>query len=324
MRIAKWIVALLPLAAWGAVAPSFEAASVRVAAPPDFASMRSAPPRMGVHYNSGRLDIQSMPLRDVIVAAYRIKTYQLDGPDWMRGVMVDISAKLPPGSSEDQIPEMLQLLLVERFGLKVHRETKDEPVYFLTVGKGGLKMKESPEEAGKAPARRTDPKAPDFGMMGRMSNSTMSGDPMRGMVITGPGGEITKVSMSGAGIHLEASGMDIATLTDQLTQFLDRPVIDKTNLTGSYEVALDLSFEDMMNMMRKQGFPGGGGPPPGAGGGFGPPGGFPGGGFPAAGGDGGESTVRQSLQRLGLKLDAQKAPGELLVIDQLEKTPTEN
>ena len=322
MRIAIWMIALLPAALWGA-APSFDAASVRLAAPLDFASMRSRP-QMGVHYDSGRLDIRSMPLRDVITAAYRIKTYQLQGPEWMGGVMVDISARLPAGSNEDQIPDMLQTLLAERLGLKLHRETKDEPVYFLTVGKSGLKMKESPVEEGKAPVHKTDPKAPDFGMMGRMSNSTMSGDPMRGMVITGPGGETTKVSMSGSGIHLEASEMDLATLTGQLTQFLDRPVIDKTGLTGNYDVAIDLSLADKMNMMRKQGFPGGGGPPPGAGGGFGPPGGFPGGNFPAAGADSGVSTVMQALQKLGLKLDAQKAPGELLVIDQLEKTPTEN
>ncbi|HVW10358.1 MAG TPA: TIGR03435 family protein [Bryobacteraceae bacterium] len=332
MRIAKSVWVLFPIAALsaaaaaGAAVPSFDAASVRVAAPPDFASMRSGPPPMGVHYDSGRLDIKSMPLRDVIVAAYRIKTYQLEGPDWMRGVMVDISAKLPEGATDDQIPEMLQTLLADRFGLKVHHEKKDEPVYFLTVAKSGLKMKEAPQEEGKTAARPKDPKAPDFGMMGRMSNSTMSGDPMRGMVITGPGGDVTKVTMSGAGIHLEASKMDMATLTDQLTQFLDRPVIDKTNLAGSYDVTLDLSMGDMMNMMQKQGFPGGGGPPPGAGGGpggFGPPGGFPGGGFPAASGDT-SSTVMQSLQKLGLKLDPAKSPGDLLVIDQLEKAPTDN
>ncbi len=325
MRISKWILALVPVAAWGAALPSFDAASVRVAAPPDFASFRSGPPPMGVHYDAGRLDIRSIPLRDVIVAAYRIKSYQLEGPDWMRGVMVDISAKLPAGSNDDQIPEMLQALLAERFGLKVHHETKDEPVYFLTAAKSGLKMKEALQEEGKTPARKPDPKAPDFGMMGRMSNSTMSGDPMRGMVITGPNGDVTKVSMTGAGIHLEASKMDMATLADQLTQFLDRPVIDKTSLTGNYDVPLDLSMEDMMNMMKKQGFPGGGGPPPGARGGFGPSGGFPGGGgFPAGDGDGGDSTVMQSLQKLGLKLDSAKAPGDLVVIDQLEKSPTEN
>jgi uncharacterized protein (TIGR03435 family) len=325
MKLGKAVfVAFAAPALWGAALPVFDAASVRVASPPDFAAMRSGTPPMGVHYDSGRLDIRSMPLRDVITAAYRIKTYQLQGPDWMRGVMVDISARLPQGSSEDQIPEMLQSLLAERFGLKAHRETKDEPVYALQVAKGGAKLEEAPVDDPAAPEARVDSKAPDFGMMGRMSNSKMTGDPMRGMVITGPGGDITKVTMSGAGIHLEAAKMNMATLTDQLTQFLDRPVLDETNLKGYYKVPLDLSMEDMMNMMRKQGFPGGGGPPPGGGGAFGPPGGFPGGGFPSPGGDGGESTVRESLQRLGLKLDARKAPGELLVIDQLEKAPTEN
>jgi uncharacterized protein (TIGR03435 family) len=286
--------------------------------------MRSGNAQVGAHYDAGRLNIGSMPLRDVITAAYRIKTYQLQGPDWMRGVTVDIVATMTKGAPEDQIPEMLQSLLAERFGLKAHRETKDEPVYALVVAKGGAKLQEAPPDDPNTPHARVDSKAPDFGLMGRMSNSTMSGDPTRGMVITGPQGDITKVTMSGAGIHLEASKMDMATLTEQLTQFLDRPVLDETNLKGDYQIPLDLSLEDMMNMMRKQGFPGGGGPPPGAGGGFGPAGGFPDGGFPAAGGDGGESTVRQSLQRLGLRLDARKAPGEMLVVEQLEKSPTEN
>jgi uncharacterized protein (TIGR03435 family) len=309
---------------WAAALPSFEAASVRVAAPVDFGAMRSGNAHVGAHYDAGRLNIGTMPLRDVITAAYRIKTYQLQCPDWTRGVMVDIVATLPKGASEDQIPEMLQALLAERFGLKAHKETKDEPVYALVVAKGGTKLQDAAPEDPNKPHARVDSKAPDFGMMGRMANSTMTGDPMRGIVITGPQGDITKVTMSGAGIHLEALRMDMTTLTDQLTQFLDRPVLDETGLKGEYQIPLDLSLEDMMNMMRKQGLPGGGGPPPGAGGGFGPPGGFPGGGLPAGGGDGAESTVRQSLQRLGLKLDARKAPGELLVIDQLEKSPTEN
>jgi uncharacterized protein (TIGR03435 family) len=320
---AVFVVCAAPVV-WAAAPPSFDAASVRIASPVDFMAMRSGNAHVGARYDAGRLDIGGMPLRDVITAAYRIKRYQLLGPDWMRGVMVDIVATLPKGASEDQIPEMLQSLLAERFGLKAHRETKDEPVYALTVAKGGVKLQEAAPEDPNKPRVKVDSKAPDFGIMGRMTNSTMTGDPMRGMVITGPEGDITKVTMSGAGIRLEASRMNMATLTDQLTQFLDRPVLDETGLKGYYIIPLDLSFEDMMNMIRKQGFPGGGGPPPGAGGGFGPPGGFPGGGFPAAGGDGGESTVRQSLQRLGLKLDAKKAPGELLVIDQLEKTPTGN
>ncbi len=115
--------------------------------------------------------------------------------------------------------------------------------------------------------------------------------------------------------------MDMPTLTEELSQFLDRPVIDKTELKGNYQIALDLSMEDMMNMMSKGNFGGGGGPPGGPdGGGFGPPGGFPVG----AGAEGSGSTVLQSIQKLGLKLDSQKAPEKMIVIDHLEKTPTEN
>jgi uncharacterized protein (TIGR03435 family) len=49
----------------------------------------------------------------------------------------DINAKLSSGTSSDQIPDMLQALLAERFKLEVHRETKDQNVYALVVGKGG-------------------------------------------------------------------------------------------------------------------------------------------------------------------------------------------
>ena len=142
---------------------------------------------------------------------------------------------------------------------------------------------------------------------------------MRGMTITGlPQGGTVKMSMTGSGIHLESSMMDMPALVTQLTQFLDRPVFDKTELKGSYQVALDLGMEDMMNMMSKNGF-GGGGPPPGGGNFGGGPNPFAGGGGDSAG-----SSILISIQQLGLKLEPQKAPMPMLMIDHLEKTPVEN
>lgn len=299
--------------------PSFEAASIHVIPPGQFGrGPGGGPPAMGAKYDASRLSITSMPLRDIIVSAYRLKAYQLEAPDWVRSEMVTISATLPAGETEDHIPEMLQSLLAERFGLKVHRATKDQPVYILTAGKN-LKLKDALPDDPDTPPVHASPNGPDFGMMGRMSDAKMSGDPMRGMTMTMKDGQTMKMNISGSGLHIESSKMGMTELTEQLSMFLDLPVIDKTGLKGNYQMALDVSMEDMMNMMRRQGFGGGGPPgdfPGGGGGGFMPPGG----GLP----EGNGGSVLTSIQQLGLKLEKTKAPGESVIVDQMEKEPTEN
>lgn len=325
------IALVLTAAVWAQTtqAPSFDAASVKISGPLDPTAMMAGRGRLGVKIDAGRIDIANTSLFDVTMAAYRVKDYQLSGPDWMRQVRVDIVATLPKGVSEDDIPEMLQSLLAERFGLKIHRETKEHPEYALVVAKGGAKLKEAVDDP-EHPAAPADAKAPDFGMLSRMSNAQMSGDPSRGMVISGlPQGGTMRVSFGGAGLHIETSSATMKTLAEDLTNYLDRPVFDKTGLTKHYQVALDVSMEDMMNFMSKQGGFGAGGPPPG---GFGPGRGGPGGGFGGGGvslASGGDSepagaSILASLQQLGLKLDTQKAPIEVIVVDHLEKTPLEN
>jgi uncharacterized protein (TIGR03435 family) len=75
--------------------------------------------------------------------AYDIPQYQLSAPDWMVDTRFDITAKIPPGTTEEQLRLMEQTLLVERFRLTVHHETKEMQVYELTVGKNGPRLKES-------------------------------------------------------------------------------------------------------------------------------------------------------------------------------------
>jgi len=318
--ISAYAAALFASAAFGQTpAPlAFEVATVKLSPPFDFAAMMAGKAHVGVKMDAGRIDIGSTSLRDVILAAYRLKDFQLSGPDWMKTVSLDILAKLPAGVSEGQIPEMLQTLLAERFGLKVHTEVREHPVYTLFVAKGGLKLKEAQEDPENPPVT-VDPKAPDFGMMSRMANSKMSGDPSKGMVISGlPQGGTMRMSFTGAGMHIESSSVTMAALAGDLTQYLDRPVIDKTGVKGSYQVGLDVSMEDMRNFMSKQSFPGGG-PPPG-GGDFGGPGNpFAGGGSETSG-----SSILQSVQHLGLKLETQKEAIDVIVVDHLEKAPLEN
>ena len=66
----------------------------------------------------------NITLRDCIRGAYRVRDFQIVGPDWMTKARFEINAKLPPGASTDQIPEMLQALLEERFKLEIRREQK--------------------------------------------------------------------------------------------------------------------------------------------------------------------------------------------------------
>ena len=116
----------------------------------------------------------------------------------------------------------------------------------------------------------------------------------------------------------------MAGLADLLTGMTDKPVLDMTGLSGNYQVVLDASPEELIGgMMRSQGLgfgPGGPGGPDGPGG----RGGGPvrvqmdGASDPSGGG------VFASVAKLGLKLEARKSPVETIVVDHLEKTPTDN
>src|SRR5258708_15996695 len=115
--------------------PQFEVASIRPAAP---ATDRI---NVGVHVDGARISCRYLSVKDYIRMAYKVKDYQITGPDWMAGERFDISATLPAGAQNDQVAAMLKALLAERFQMKMHRESKDFPVYALALGKGGLKAK---------------------------------------------------------------------------------------------------------------------------------------------------------------------------------------
>jgi uncharacterized protein (TIGR03435 family) len=69
-------------------------------------------------------------------------------PERFGGGSYDVAARIPAGISKDKIPEMMQTLLAERFKLVVHRESKDEKVYFLTIARNGPKLKPARPEGG--------------------------------------------------------------------------------------------------------------------------------------------------------------------------------
>ena len=314
-----------------AAAPlAFEVATVRPSAPLDMAKARVGQAHIGTRIDASRVDIGTATLFRLICTAYRVRPYQVSGPDWLKTTTYDIQAKIPDGVSADKVPEMLQTLLAERFGLKLHPEKKDQSVYALVIGPagpGGIKMIESAPEPPPPPPALDAPKPQE------MSMPTVQGDVKlvrteKGASIEMPGGEIPGKIRVGVNpptgsqpprFHLESSGTTMKSFAEMLSVgVVGRPVVDMTGLTGAYEVAVDISMDDAMNVARASVtlLPTGGG------------GGDGGGSKDGAAGanlaDPSGSSIFASIQNLGLKLEPRKLPLELLVIDHMEKTPTAN
>jgi uncharacterized protein (TIGR03435 family) len=124
---------------------AFEVASIKPAPPLTPDRFRSGQVHVGVKIDKAQADFGGMPLRDLIARAYGVRVFQISGPDELT-LRWDILAKMPEGSTEDQAPQMLQTLLAERFGLKLHRDSKEFPVYALVVGKNGPKLTPRPPD----------------------------------------------------------------------------------------------------------------------------------------------------------------------------------
>ena len=298
-------------------APAFEVATIRPAPPFDPMKLASGQMRVGVITDAGRVEIGSLSLADLIRTAYRIKPYQLSGPDWMRAQRWDVTAKIPDGVSAGQMPEMLQALLADRFRLVVHRSSTEHPVYALVAAKGGPKMKEAEPDPPAPAAAEPDAPGGRGGFVFGNGDSQVRVTPNaggRGANVSSPKFGQMKVGAAEAGaMRMEFSKMKMPDLADMLAQFLDRPVLDMTGLTGSYQVALELGMEDMMNVARASGMGALMGPGPGP--------------NPArapADASSPGSSLFTAVQQLGLRLDARKAPLDMIVVDHLEKTPTEN
>ncbi|HZT37321.1 MAG TPA: TIGR03435 family protein [Bryobacteraceae bacterium] len=259
---------------------AFEVASIKPAQPSPAGQMR-----IGLQADAAMLRYTNVSLKEVIRIAYRVKDFQIRGPDWIDSARFDIVAKLPAGASQDQIPEMLQDLLTERFTLATHRETKEHPIYALVVAKGGPKLKPAatamPEPPGPVPA---------FGK-GPMGRGAM-------MMMVDPNG-----------VHLKAAAASLAALAEMISRFSERPVMDMTGVQGQYEFDLVFAPEAMHGMpgLLKTG------PPPGDGGPA-----------PAEASVDGAATIFDAVQRYGLKLEPRKAPVEIVVIDHIAREPTEN
>ncbi|MGC9997434.1 MAG: TIGR03435 family protein [Terriglobia bacterium] len=322
-------------AIFGQTAPSntaFEVATVKPSAPLDVTKLAEQikagkMPRFGPHVNASQADYIYMSLKELIATAYTVKQYQISGPAWLATDRFDIVAKLPDGTSKDDAPKMLQALLAERFKLAAHRDTQEHPVLALMVGKEGPKLKESPGTA--EPIDESAPLKPGETQMDGPNGPirmTRDADGSETMNMGAKGMMRMKVDAQAGTMHLESSMVTMAGFADMLTMLTHvaggggRPVVDLTDLKGNYQVALDISLAEVMAMAQTAAREAGIDMPmhpAGGGGENNSP-------ASAASEPSGGSSVYASVQKLGLKLEKRKAPVEQLIIDYVEKAPTED
>lgn len=312
---------------------TFDVATVKPSAPLDVqklqAQMRAGQmPNFGAHLDGLRAEYNYMSLKELVIYAYKVRPYQVVGPDWMNTARFDIAARLPEGTTKDDAPAMLQALLKDRFKLEAHLETKDEAVYALVVGKDGPKLKDSPENPAideSAPLKPGQMKQdlPD-------GPAIITGTPANGQATVNMGERgvfLEKIDPKSQTVDIDGKGVAMPGFVDMVNQVMQiggpgsKLVVDRTGLKGHYEVSLSLSIAELMAAARRAGVDAGGMPPGGAGQGGGP-GGSAGEASDPGGGSG--QSVFSSLEKLGLRLESTKAPVQQLIVDHAEKTPTEN
>jgi uncharacterized protein (TIGR03435 family) len=249
---------LIALTTGLALSQSFEVASIKP----------SDPQARGVHIGlspGGLFTATNVTLKILIQQAWDVREFQISGgPGWLDTERYDITAKGDgPGVSEDEIHNMseaqrnkleqeflakVRTLLADRFQLKVHRETKELPVYALIVAKGGPKIQPSAEDGSPGGGLRT----------------------MRGS----------------AGTEITGKKVLLPQLVRLLSDQAGRTVVDKTGLKGSYDFKMSFVPDSGPGQLPESDGP---------------------------------SIFTAVQEQLRLKLDAQKGPVEVLVIDSAQK-----
>jgi len=243
-----------------------------------------------------------MNLANLVTMAYGIAHYLLSGLSPGDSERFEIAAKLPAGATKDQVELMWQNLLAERFKLAVHRENKETSGYELVVAKGGLKVKESAPPP-PAPAATDDAAPPAPPRPAGPPKFQLDKDGFPDL----PAGRGASMIMMNGKARWRASDETMEQLAAMLGVQLDQPVKDATGLQGKYDFTLSWANES---------FGGGRGALAG-----------PDGGAPAAGlaePDNGPTLLQAIQSQLGVKLEQKKTPVEILVVDHVEKVPTEN
>lgn len=268
-----------------AAASKFEVAAIK-------RCPNNEPPRGG-DPTPGRLHLACVTIASLIRMAYLVfptgqanapvspVVFQMPisgGPSWLDSERYSIDAKVEqPVNTEMMKGPMMQALLEDRFNLKLHREAKEIPVFELTVGGHGPRLRPAKEGGCVAYDRNHLPSNPSPGE---------------------PSPVICGVIRKSPGEGFDVPGVTMADLCRRLSLFVDREIVDKTAISGAFDVHLDLLPADI-------GY-GGATPDPTS---------------PFTPGDGG--AIAAAVKKLGLQMRSAKSPAEFLVIDHVER-PSEN
>lgn len=235
----------------------------------------------------GRIHYPLISLKGLLSQAYD-SYFEIVGPGWLDTEFVQVDATLPPNTTKEQFQEMLRNLIADRFKLKYHADTKEISGYALVIAKNGPKIKESPDAPAPQETEASGP--PDRPPIGS------DGFPTRPRLVPGKAG--TQVFMGQGGrrrIYAQRQTMhDFAGFLESQLRMDAGPntprfsVADATGLTAKYDFTLTFSRE----------------------------------GTPDA--DAFADIFSAMQSQLGLKLEQKKTPVPLIVIDHMEKVPTEN
>jgi uncharacterized protein (TIGR03435 family) len=172
---------------------------------------------LGIVYSADGFDAKSMRLWGLIINAYGVQIRTVVGaPKWWDDERFNIIAKVDPATADamQKLPptelklvrqKMLQKILVERFGLTFHHETRELPCYVMTIGKNGSKLQEYSADHKSANDLQ------DFEGNRAANRFTLNGDELVGQSVT------------------------MGNFTAQLAEYLESPIVDKTGLTGTYD-----------------------------------------------------------------------------------------
>ena len=286
--------------------PSFDVVSVKRNAGSDGARMiRNAP---------GNLSAFNIPVSELIKMGFQVQDFQIVGaPDWATTDGYDVEGRFDPASLTNATPgqppmlPMIRTLLRDRFGMVARTETREMPVLALRLarsdGRLGPQLTQSEVDCAAMAAARG--RGPIDGRGGPPDGR--AGGPLDGRGAPPPPGtpftlgERPQCGGRGGFGQLLIGGMPIAQFARQLSQLAGRVVIDRTGLTGGYDIYL--KFTPTPGQLPP-------GPPP------------PGVELPAIDPNG-PSLFAALEEQLGLKLESERGPVEVVVIERLER-PREN
>jgi uncharacterized protein (TIGR03435 family) len=221
---------------------------------------------------------------------------RIPGAEPLGGVLVDIQATIPQGATRKQVPEMMKSLLIQRFGLRTHVEPRTVDGYELVVGKDGIRMKEAEATNDLGKVFPPDPSVKTLsdseGVVNGRERTIVS---VRGIIT------ITERSMyerPNRTRQINAIRMAMPDFASLLAANTGRPVLDRTNLTGVYTFSIELPPDAWLERVSA-----------------------------SAGTPSNEPTglsAIKAVEQLGLKLESRRMPVDTIVVDKIERIPTDN